>query len=183
MNWKLVTTVFTISAIASINITSTANRVKAQEQTQEQVQFVCASSFDKTKNERYPTTFAWTTRGKIAVLRWVSSMGSNFTPQNRCEKVSPRFQEAYNSGTLGLLTNGERNGQPVICTAREYGGSCDTLLMTLRPGDNSFLILNELKDIFSGRQVGPVIHNSGTRKAYVDIDFQEFLRNAPVEKE
>jgi hypothetical protein len=110
-------------------------------------------------------------------------MGSNLSPQKRCESVSPRFQQAYNNGTLSFLTNSKINGQPVICTAREYGDSCHTVLMTLRSQDDSFKILNDLKDILNGRSVGPLIHSSGAPKAYIQLDIEEFLRTQPVEPE
>ncbi|KOP24376.1 hypothetical protein AMR41_21560 [Hapalosiphon sp. MRB220] len=149
---------------------------------QSQVKFICNQSYELQSDRRFPTTFAWTSGGKRAVIRWVKSLGGH-SPQNRCQDVSPRFQQAYDNGTLNLITNGKVKGQPVICTAKEYGAACETVLMTLRPEENSLKILNNLKDIFEGsRQVGPIKHSSGIPQIYYQIDIEEFLRNAPVEK-
>jgi hypothetical protein len=201
---RLTTAILTLSAIATTNIACTAisetNRSdltpvtqtrstgmaiemeKSQTKNQQQVQFICAQSFDKATNRRLPTTFAWTARGKIAIVRWKTEQFPDYPPQKRCQEVSPRFQEAYNSGTLDYITNGKMNNQPVICTTTAYGGTCRTLLMTLRSQDNSLGVLNELRNILNGRTVGPVVHSSGMPQAYYEIDIQYFLENAPVEE-
>ena len=178
MKMKAIATVLIAGTVADVGISSLIPKALAESQ----VQFICSESFDSQSNRRFPTTFAWTPRGKIALVRWVKNLG-NYSGQQRCEKVSPRFQEAYANRTLNVLTNGRMNGQPVICTASEYGGSCHTLLMTLRPGDNSLAILNDFKDNLNGRTIGPIRHSSGTPQVYYQIDIEEFLRNAPVEKE
>jgi Circadian oscillating protein COP23 len=178
MNNKLFTVIVLSSAIAVSGIAFKSESVKAQEQ----VQFVCAPSFDQQTNQKLPTTFAWTSRGKIALVRWETTAFKNFSPQTRCEKVSPRFQEAYENGGINFLTNGTINQQPVICTARESGGECDTLLMTLRPEDNPITILTQLQEVLNGRQVGAVRHNT-VPQVYYQVDFENFLRTAPVEKE
>ncbi|MGL5075398.1 MAG: COP23 domain-containing protein, partial [Waterburya sp.] len=107
----------------------------------------------------------------------------DFSPEARCEKVSPRFQEAYDNGGINFLTNGTINQQPVICTARESGGECDTLLMTLRPNDNPITVLTQLQEVLNGRQVGAVRHSSNVPQVYYQVDFENFLRTAPVESE
>jgi Circadian oscillating protein COP23 len=154
----------------------------AQSKAESPVKFICNQSFDQEKNNNLPTTFAWHSKGKTALIRWETKYFRNYSPQRRCEEVSPRFQQAYENGSLNLITNGRMNNQPVICTARKYGAACDTLLMTLRPEDNSLQVLNVFKEILDGRQKGPVKHSSGTPQIYYQINIDEFLRNAPVEK-
>jgi len=61
-----------------------------------------------------------------------------YSAKTRCEQVSPRFQEAYDKGTLNYMTNGTWKGQngkdkPVICAASVLGGDCETLLFTSAP--------------------------------------------------
>ena len=175
---KSIATVLIAGTVAAVGINSLIPKALAESQ----VQFICSQSFDTQTNRRLPTTFAWTPRGKIALVRWVKNL-SDYSGQQRCEKVSPRFQEAYANGTLNWITNGKMNGQPVICTASSEGGPCQTLLMTLRPKDNSLAILIDFKDNLNGRASGPIRHSSGTPQVYYKIDIEEFLRNAPVEKE
>ncbi len=159
-----------------------ANRVQAQ--AQDEVQFICAESFDSESNGALPTTFAWTTRGKIAVVRWQTEnfADAGFDPQKRCDEVSPRFQEAYDNNTIGLITNGTIDNQPVICTSDAPGGTCNTLLITLRPEDDSLQVLNNLRQVLNGEQVGPVKHNADTPQIYYQVDIENFLETAPVEE-
>ncbi|HEY9704851.1 MAG TPA: COP23 domain-containing protein, partial [Allocoleopsis sp.] len=157
--------------------------IQAQSQ---QAKFICDKSYEegsKKPNKREFTTFIWTPRGKIRLIQWVKKL-AGYTPEERCKEVSERWQSAYDNGkfNLTLITNGKINGKKVICTAKQSGGKCDTLLMTLRSTDNSLDILNQLKDILSGFQVGPVKHSSGESQIYYKIDFDKFLQNAPVEK-
>jgi hypothetical protein len=49
--------------------------------------------------------------------------------------------------------------------------------MTLRPEDNSLLILNELKDKLYGRRIDgrPITHSSGEAQLYYQIDMSKLL--------
>jgi Circadian oscillating protein COP23 len=179
MNWKLIATVLTTSAIA----TTAAIASMPEASANSGVKFVCGESYDASSGQRYPTTFAWNTRGKIPLVRWKTPWGTGITPQQRCAAVSPRFQEAYNNGTLKYITNSTKNGQPVICTTSQHGGPCQTVLMTLRSGDNSLQILSQLRDVLGGRATGPVVHSSGAPQAYYQVDIDNFLNTAPVEEE
>lgn len=171
---------FVKSLILTLAFTSSFNLIK-QAKGQSQREFICGESFDREEQKRLPTTFAWTNRGKVVIIRWTDDFGTKYTPAKRCEYVSPRFQKAYNNGTLGMITNGTMNNQSVICTTNETGGECHTLLMTLRKEDNSLAIINNLRRIFDGQQVGPVKHDGGTPQIYYQIDIDKFIRNAPVE--
>lgn len=149
----------------------------------DEVEFVCAESFDTESGKALPTTFAWKPEGKIAIIRWESEafLNSGFSPQQRCDSVSPRFQEAYDNDSFGMITNSTMNNQSVICTTDEYGGDCKTLLMTLRPKDDSLRVLGNLRKIFNGEQAGAIKHNGGITQAYYRVDIERFLETAPVE--
>jgi hypothetical protein len=156
-------------------------------QAQTDVQFICRDGFDENTQQRHPTTYAWTSRGKIAVVRWTrdGKLGfEDYPPQKRCAEVSPRFDKAYHQETINMMTNGKLNNQPVICAVKEYGTGCtdDNLLFTLKPEDDSFKAINELKKIFTGEIVGPRHESSDTTpQVYVQIDIEKYLRTAPVE--
>ena len=177
MNSKLILIFVVLGAIYGSIFQSES--IKAQEK----VQFICAPSFDRQSDRDLPTTYAWTSRGKVLVVRWETTKFKNYPPQKRCEEISPRFQTAYDNGSLNLITNGSMNNQSVICTSREVGGACDTLLITLFPEDNSLEVLNQLKELLNGRQVGPIRHSSNTPQVYYQVDIENFLRTAPVESE
>lgn len=181
MNKKLITTALITASFVAMGAIFPIAESKAESD----VKFICGKSHDRqtdNKDKRLPTTFAWTSRGKTAIVRWEKNFGK-YSPQERCQSVAPRFQEAYDNGTLQMITNGKVNGQPVICAVREYGDSCQTVLMTLRKKDNPIQMLNDLKDTLNGRGVGPVKNSSGTPQIYYQVNMDEFLRNAPVEKE
>ncbi|WP_254173193.1 COP23 domain-containing protein [Planktothrix pseudagardhii] len=124
-----------------------------------------------------PTTFALTsTARRVAVIRWQKDWGT-ISREARCKEVSSRFQKAYNNGTLNFLTHGVMSGQKVICTAREYGGPCSSLLFTLRPEDNPREVINSLIGI-AYRARGPVVQSEdGEPQIYIDMNF--LLQNAP----
>ena len=173
----------TTSLLATLTITLGFNLSVRQAHADSEVQFICADSYDSESDRSLPTTYAWTTRGKIAVINWQTEdfADSGFTPQQRCEAVSPRFQEAYDNDSIGLITNGIMDNQPVICTSDEPQGGCNTLLMTLRPEDDSLKVLNNLRQVLNGEQVGPVKHNADTPQLYYEVDIENFLETAPVE--
>jgi hypothetical protein len=135
------------------------------------------------------TTYAWAQRGKIAVVRWETDYfsKSSYTPEERCKEVSPRLENAHKNGSLLFLTNGTIERKPplepmtVICTSRSDDGPCDTLLMTLRPNDDSGAILQQLGETLRGRSTGPLRHSSGASQVYIQVNIEDFLNTAPVE--
>jgi len=147
------------------------------------VQFACGQSFDRDLQQYMFTTFAWNSQHKKPIINWSSENYSDagFDPQQRCEKVSPRFQEAYSNRTLRYLTYGTMNQQSVVCTADRVGGECQTLLLTLLPEDDPIETLEQLSDIFLGYASSPLQQSSedpvqevGDR-IYVEVDVEEFL--------
>lgn len=178
LNLVITTLLTTTALIGTFESNSSLPPIQAQTKTE----FICADSYDPQSGERNPTTFAWTPRGKVAVVRWQTEEFAQYPPQERCAEVSPRFNQAYHNDTLGLISNGTMNNQPVICTVKEAGGQCETLLMTLRSQDDSFEILNHFRRLFNGEQVGPVKHSAGKPQVYYKIDIEQFLQTAPVEE-
>lgn len=172
-----------IGILACTGISSLSKQGIAQTPNSAQVHWICNQSYDAEANEGLPTTFAWTSRGKIPIIRWATEdfTRAGYDPQTRCEQVTSRFRQAYENKTLGLITNGWMNNQRVICTANEPGGTCVDLLLTLRPEDDSLKMVNLLKDIFFARGVGPLKHSGGETQLYYQIDFDYFLETAPVE--
>jgi len=157
-----------------------ANATKSETETR----FICRQGYDNVLQQRLPTTYAFTAGQKRAIIRWSTQFfsGSGWDPQSRCEEVSPRFQAAYENGTLNFITNGTWNNQPVICAALQDQGTCADLLLTLRPTDDGLELARELGKILNGTATGPLTHDSdGEPQIYIEVDIDEFIRNAPVE--
>lgn len=167
---------------ASSNTSPTENPSASSQE----ISFFCGSSYDAQSNRKLPTTFVRKPdRSKAKLIVWEMEFftRSGYPPQERCQEVSPRFDEAYRSGSLDdYIIAGKMNEQPVICTAGDIGADCDRLLITLRPGDNSQAMLEHLGSLFTGRESGPIRHQSGTQQ-YYKIDIEEFLRTAEFEQE
>ncbi len=129
------------------------------------------------QSKNAPTTMAKTSRGPVPVIRWVSTLGENYTPQSRCQIVSDKFQTFYNDGTLNYLTTGVMNQQNVICAAKVQGGPCTGVLFTLKPNSNPDQTLKRLLSI-RDRTTNMVL-NETAEKVYINL--QDFLETAPIE--
>lgn len=144
--------------------------------------FFCGKTINAATGQKIPTTLASTRRGNVAMIFWKSTFfgqkGQGFSPIDRCQEVSKRFQAFYKDGVLSYLTTGKMNNQNVICVSDEYGGPCQGLLLTLEPKDNPEQVLQELLNV-RARARGPLVRGSGS--SYIDV--QDFLDNAPVEKD
>lgn len=115
-----------------------------------------------------PTTFVENPRGQLPIIRWVSHYftGSGYDPYTRCQEVSGRFQRYSDEGRLNYITTGMMNGQPVVCVSGYAGGPCQGLLFTLKPGEDSSRVVQQLFDI-PARASGP-LYESGSR-FYLDM--------------
>jgi hypothetical protein len=182
MNIKLLGTVLIASLlVASCGKSTTSSQYTAQETNSDTgTEFMCREGYDKASNKQLPTTYAFTGGQKRAIIRWSTEFfsESGWDPKSRCEEVSPRFQTAYQNGTLKFITNGTMNNQPVICTALQDRGPCADLLITLRLTDNGPQLVRELGQILNGRSAGAMQHYS---QVYIQVDIDEFIRNTPVE--
>ena len=85
------------------------------------------------------TTFE-TERGTVPIIRWTDrSFPPPFTPEQRCQIVSNRFDKFDRNGTLKYLKADRINNLPVLCVAAYKGGSClpDGLVVTFKPGTDA----------------------------------------------
>ncbi|MFB2919478.1 COP23 domain-containing protein [Aerosakkonema funiforme] len=164
---------------------STTTALSQPRQTQ-RARFFCQNS------QGVPITVARTTRGNITrdipIFRWVTRL-RDFTPLERCETVSRRFQAFYDNGILNNIRTGQVNGYPVLCAARQKGGNCRStdILVTLPRGSNPSELLSQMLDrgVYSGR--GP-INLSGSNLIFYDngetyINMDTLLNSDPVEGE
>jgi hypothetical protein len=131
------------------------------------------------RSRNTPATMAKTSRGPVPVIRWVSTIGEDYTPENRCKIVSGKFQQFYTDGTLNYLTTGTVNQLPVICAAQSENGPCTGVLFTLKPNSDPGQTLKRLLSI-RNRAPGAVLNESDAR-IYVNV--ADFLDKAPTETE
>lgn len=142
-----------------------------------QTQFICSRGADDL-----PTTYAVTPRGRVPVVKWYSDYfsGSGYTPEQRCQEVSARFQNFYRLGWLNYITHGVVNRQNVICVADQRGTSCggDRVLFTLKPGSDPADTVQQLFNVRTGAS-SPLFESEDDAGVY--IDFRQFLDTTPVE--
>jgi hypothetical protein len=171
-----------LALLATLLLTTTlaSAPVFAQEESNNQVRFLCAETLNSQTQKRVPTTVLWTPNFKKQMVTWTSVL-AGYGPQERCQKVSDQFQVAANNGSLNYITNAVQNGSKVICSVRSTDGACDTVLFTLRPKDSSKEVLKQLNELWLGTiGTGPVQQSSGEAKFYIDI--RQFLKTPPSNK-
>lgn len=168
-------------AVAMSLVVSVPMAQPSHAESKTDTRFFCGKTINAATGNAVPTTLASTRRGNVAMIFWKSTFfgqkGRGFSPDDRCKEVSKRFQAFYKDGVLSYLTTGKMNNQNVICVSDEYGGPCQGLLLTLEPKDNPEQVLHELLNV-RARARGPLVRGSGA--SYIDV--QDFLDNAPVEK-
>ncbi|BAZ37834.1 hypothetical protein NIES4101_37590 [Calothrix sp. NIES-4101] len=129
-----------------------------------------------------PATLVRTPRGNKPMIRWVdSAFPPPWTPEQRCEEISMRFQRFFDNGTLNFLRAGRLNGQSVLCVASYKGGPClpNGVLVTLKANKNPREIMQQLLDNRAGSSGDGTIQLSGGRNhpavtndqeaAYLDV--------------
>ena len=150
---------------SAISLTANSGSVA---QTQPSNLFFC-----QTNSEGIPTTYITGPTGKlIELISWQKDAIGGFTPEERCQIISQRFQEAHEEGNLAYITHGFMNGSPVICGTSSAGGSCDKLLLTIRPEDDPKTTIENLFQAGSFSS-SPLIQSNGKPRYYYSLS--EFL--------
>ncbi len=157
-----------VLALSVIACAATTGSAAAAEQ-----RFSCGQSGGR------PATMARTSRGLVPVIKWTSShfSSSGYSPQRRCQIVSDKFQQYFETGELNYLTTGRVNRQNVVCVAKARLGACNGVLFTLKPGSHPGRTLQRLMDVRL-RASGPLSETYG--RVYINMD--DFLSKAPVDK-
>ena len=134
----------------------------SSESSQAQSRFTCDT-------DRMSTT-VHTERGAIPLIRWTDgSFPPPYTPQQRCEIVSDRFQKFNEQGTLKYIKADTINNQPALCVAAYKGGSClpDGLLITFKPGTDANQTLLKILDRRVWAASGPIQLSSNSTESLV----------------
>ena len=152
----------------------------AQEATEPSANFYCGQSYDPTSKTNVPTTLvAISGRSEpLALITWKSEYFAEYTPQVRCDKISPKFQAAYTGGKMNYLVTGthRKTGQAIICGIGVDTETCENdtnLLFTLKPYSNGKLVLGQLMGILTGDSNNPIYQSSGGTEK---IDMRALLK-------
>lgn len=137
------------------------------------VSFDCVIGNGTTVGEdsRY-STVARVGESEFVVAEWKTDYfaKSGYPKEERCKRVTKRFQTAFDNGSLTNLGTGEMNGQDVVCTLNT-DGSCQDLLFTLQDEfDKPRAILEQLEGTLKGRAEGPVQNSSGKPQFRLEVN-------------
>lgn len=146
------------------------------------IRFYCDMSYSTGV---FTTYYSSPSRGKtrVPVVRWNSQYfsGSGYTPEQRCQEVTGRFQKAANSQALSFVTTGYVNGLPVVCASGRGGCNNSNILFTLKPREDASLAVQKLFNLSQGKATASPLWESSTDDNSVSINMNEFLNNTPDE--
>jgi hypothetical protein len=121
---------------------STSLHLNSSGNAQTQKKFFCAQV------NGVPTTMVRTSRGSEQMIRWTVNdfARSGFTPQERCNAVSARFETYYRNGAFYLAAKDNFRGYPVLCITTQKPASCKAgnVLVTLKRGTDADNVLGRL---------------------------------------
>lgn len=153
----------------------------ASNQGNTRVKFFCGT--DEYEGKTVPATIVNNSQQDqlLTIIHWDPNnnlFGEKWTPQQRCEEVSKRFQTIYNRDSLKYITVDEAKWVNkkinVVCSVKETDARCeeDDLLFTLETKDDP----NEvLKDLIAFRQA-PSTNNALKRSEKQPTSFAEGKR-------
>jgi Circadian oscillating protein COP23 len=158
----------------------------APAQAQTEGKFYCGQVYDPIGKTTAPATVMSSPRRAkpIVVIVWKSEyFGGKFSPQNRCEIVSPKFQAAYAAGNLGFFKAGSDGKNPIACAVRTENERCTKagMLFTLKSFGNTQGQLNALMgNIEGGAAFDNNIYQSATSPSESEgvVNIREFLNSA-----
>ncbi|WP_013322183.1 COP23 domain-containing protein [Gloeothece verrucosa] len=183
MNFPSSLKFLTCCAVSLMTLTGIIPEIQAQPKPE--IRFICGNGLDPQDNQYYPTTYALTERGKIAVVRWKYQWfgDPDVVLQGRCQTVASTFQFAYDQGNLNYITNDQDlNGQPRICGTSRFFGHCVTVLFGLRSSTDSLKVLSQIQQALKGHKVSlPSPRLMDKSQAYISLDMNQFFATAPVE--
>ncbi|BAZ13231.1 hypothetical protein NIES4071_50700 [Calothrix sp. NIES-4071] len=147
------------------------------------VTFFCREGLDKASGKNIPFTVAWVPERKkhVRFIAWKSEFfeKAGWTPQERCQKVTERFNKMYDTGRLKYFGSGANNGYPIICGLFNKDDACNTenQLFTVKSGSQIKVVLEQLIDIAEGKASNVLYQSSGQQ---IRVSVQDILNNATV---
>jgi hypothetical protein len=162
-------------AIASIGLLITAiclDKPTTLAQQKVKVSFFCGRTNDSNLD---PVTMMGVSskREHQPIVVWRNELG-NMTPEQRCEKVFPKFQSAWDRGDLQHIVAGtdRSSGRGLICAVRNRDTNCDSskMLFAINNRQKASEIIQVL--YASMRKSGKPIYQSSSEES---IDMKELI--------
>ncbi|MGD2179852.1 COP23 domain-containing protein [Lusitaniella coriacea] len=114
--------------------------------------FSCELRPDTAKGGEVWTVMYRNEKRKQPWLKMVTTLGGNWTPSERCQEIARKLELYREDGLIKLTyrTDPATPSQDVICAyTKESGDECP-LLITLKPGTNSYETLREMTAALAG---------------------------------
>lgn len=184
-------------AVLVMSLLATQTIFSAPTTAQTEGRFYCGQTYDTIGKKNIPATLMFNPNREkpIVVIRWKSEyFGKEFSPNQRCRKVSPKFQAAYVGGNFEYLKVGYERKLPIVCAVKTENEPCTNagMLFTLKPFGNTQVQLDALMGNIEGsaaaginmyQSSGPaginMYQSSGPRQDREGIvNIREFLRDA-----
>lgn len=159
----LITAGLTTIAFAAIPLPSTA---QTDSSTDAGIRIYCGQAADRSSNRTLPATLA-TTSGKeepVVLMIWKSEAFKNFSPQKRCETVSPKFQAAIQAGRYNIVSGQDAaSGEGIVCAVAGKDETCDMskMLFTLKSYKSADAVPEQLANIINSKTSEPIYQSSG----------------------
>ena len=172
-------------AALAMGILATQAVFPAPTTAQTEGKFYCGQAYDTIGRKNIPATLMSSPNREkpIVVILWKSEyFGKEFNPNQRCQKVSPKFQAAYVGGNFEYLKIGSERKLPIVCAVKTENEPCTSagMLFTLKPFGNTQSQLNALMGNIEGGEAGPDIYQSSSTPIRNNgvVNMQGFLNSS-----
>ncbi|BAZ13224.1 hypothetical protein NIES4071_50630 [Calothrix sp. NIES-4071] len=171
----------TSTACFAVSLTAVSQNTPAS--VSNKVTFFCQKGLDKASGKNIPFTVAWVPERNrhVRIIGWKSEFfeKAGWTPQERCEKVTERFNKIYDAGRLNYFGSGTNNGYPIICGLLNKDDACnpENQLFTVKSGSQIKVVLEQLLEIAEGKASNVIYQNSGQQ---IRVSVKDILNNATV---
>ena len=137
------------------------------------IKVYCGQAADPSSKSNLPATLV-SVPGReepTVLVIWKSEAFKKFTPQQRCEAVSPKFQAAFQAGRFSITSGQDpATGQGIVCAVTNAQETCDKskMLFTLKSYSSASLTVDTLGNSLQG-SAGTVLYQSSGGKSVVDL--------------
>jgi hypothetical protein len=144
------------------------------------VRIYCGEAKDPTSSKMLPATLASNgddDEPKVIIIWKSEFFGTNYTPKQRCQVVSPKFQAAYQQGRTFLTAGVDNTGYGIICGTSSENEACNpsNMLYTLKSYQNAALTIERLNQQARGVNEGINVESSGRNGVF---NLRSFLRRS-----